>query len=132
MAVELHAEHPEDHYGKTWTMSLYDNARDQFWQDADLLAQDHGFDGVHAAGRSGGWMVVEGTRWLADNFLSDPPRPLTEEDAEAMEMRDRFLACAFEALDYIKGARDNFHDMIRDAHHDLEMSREACLVKGEN
>lgn len=54
---------------------LYERVREQWWHDAewftteDTEAPDWA-TGVHSAGRSGGWCVIEGSEFLADNFPS--------------------------------------------------------------
>ena len=37
--------------------SLWDWFAQSFWDDADRLAREHGYTGVHQEGRSGGWLV---------------------------------------------------------------------------
>ena len=44
-------------YGACWCG--LEDARERFWRDADELAREHGFKGVHSAGRMGGWLVID-------------------------------------------------------------------------
>src|SRR5262249_5853674 len=36
----------------------YELACERFWERAEELAREHGFEGVHQQGRMGGWLVV--------------------------------------------------------------------------
>jgi hypothetical protein len=44
--------------GENVANALYERAREGFWMDADVLADDFGYGEAFSEGRSGGWLVV--------------------------------------------------------------------------
>ena len=44
--------------GESLAESIYEQVRMQFWDDAEELARDHGYDHVYSTGRQGGWLYV--------------------------------------------------------------------------
>lgn len=128
---------PEDEFGRDFVDRLYEQAQESWWHDAEHMAQEADFRGVHSDGRSGGWCVIEGTEWLSDNFpTTDPPDAddisvEAEDRREAFADRDRFLQLAFDLVDNIQGVRTGwFVELIEDEHDQLEARREACIIRG--
>lgn len=62
-----------------------------FWDDAERLAQEHGYAGVYSAGRSDGWLIPYRNATFAEYRYPDP------NDAEDCERFERF-AESVEAL----------------------------------
>jgi hypothetical protein len=68
----------------TYEDLLYERIKEQWWHDAEWMvsddpeAPDWG-DDVSSAGRSGGWCVLGGTEFLADNFPSTTPDFMVKE-----------------------------------------------------
>lgn len=138
--------------------TLYERAREQWWEDADWLAEEAGFDKCFSAGRSGGWCVVRDTSWLADNFPSTPEPPegyvppccycgepesdaqehgegghTFDPDREPFAERDRFLALAFDLVELIDTTRTSvLVELIQEAHEELEAARERNTILSEN
>jgi len=83
--------------GDAETQRIYEQVQHDFWHWAEQLAKDHGFETIYQAGRSGGWLAVAGTENIPGSELIDPG----EED---VDLRDRFLAFAFEIEQGIEGA----------------------------
>lgn len=85
-------------------MVLYDDAVTVFWEQADTVAREHGFDTIYSAGRSEGWCVpypqppddfteLELEGWMRDHF-----RPFERDIDTLMEAcREIFLQGAEEA-----------------------------------
>lgn len=78
----------------------YGEASRDWWNDANDIAQEHGFEGVHAAGRSGGWCV-----------------PYPQPDVENMWphaieewVRDIFAPFGLEIEDLLARAQAEFYD----------------------
>lgn len=44
--------------GEDVANALYERAREGFWMDADVLADEYGYGEAYSEGRSGGWLVV--------------------------------------------------------------------------
>lgn len=110
--------------------SLYEAAREGWWDDATETAEFHGFGKVWSAGRSGGWATIDGTEGLVGDFATDYG---DRGDAEEMtELRDRFLALAFDLVEMIEHSRDWFYEMVREEYAELEARRERCLVRGDS
>lgn len=77
--------------GADTTQAIYNESVERFWEWARDAAQEHDFDTVHAAGRSGGWMAVDGTQdWR--------PVELIQPRDDFRERRDAFLEFAFEVV----------------------------------
>lgn len=55
-----------------------------------------------------------------------------EEKRDELEERDNFLACCFDLVDSIEGARESFYERILEEHRELEESREANIILSEN
>lgn len=151
---EVHGELSYPYHGATHMDRLYERVRESFWADADWLAQDYGFDECFSAGRMGGWCIIQDTKWLAENFTSEQwtrshdlraaeldakydadPDAFTAEDEQArdeleefreqVEVRDRFLACAFDIVENIASLRtDLFAELIHEDHAELEERRQ--------
>jgi hypothetical protein len=134
-----------------YTGDLYERLREVWWDDAKQLATEAGFGGVFQAGRSGGWCCIEGTRDLANDFPSaekpdDLPCYYCDElesehgddhtyaaDVGQFEVRDRFLALAFDLVGNIDGVkRDVLTEIVREEFAELEAAREANIIRGEN
>lgn len=90
-----------------------DQAREGWWIAVQEIAVSHGFDKVYSAGRSGGWMAVNGTQDWHPNELFEP-----EEDDDSIE---RFLALAFDAVASIESAREDFYYRVREAFGELQL-----------
>lgn len=77
--------------GADTTQAIYTESVERFWEWARDAAQEHDFDTVHPAGRSGGWMAVDGTQdWR--------PVELIQPRDDFRERRDAFLEFAFEVV----------------------------------
>jgi hypothetical protein len=86
--------------GEQRAEAIYQETAEFFWNEtAPEIAREHGYTGeVYSAGRSGGWLYVNG---VTLEYELDEPRPigpLDEWDTEAFEARDQFLKFA-EAID---------------------------------
>lgn len=94
--------------GDETAQAIYNGIQRSFWDWADDAAKSHGFDGVFQAGRSGGWVAVAGTQHLDGAALIEP-------DEEDEDMRDRFLAFAFEieqAIESEDGYKQYFYKRL--------------------
>jgi hypothetical protein len=116
-----------------WTDVLYERAREQWWHDAEWLAREHDFDDVFSAGRSGGWCIIVPTNcdWHPSWIMHPDEQPAHEVD-EAQEFQQRFLALAFDLVDMIEQAREQWAEQIREDHAALERERTESIVLGEN
>jgi len=97
-------------------------AQENWWDDAKLLAAENGFNTIYSAGRSSGWMAVDGTQdW--------DPECLFDLGQDAV----RFLTLAFEATGAIGAAEQDFYSQIREAMQELqiELSEYADWVGAE-
>lgn len=63
------------------------HAVDEFWQDAAVIARQHGYNGVTAEGRSGGWLLPYQTD------ITDRPSSYGSPD----DLEDRVMFLPFEA-----------------------------------
>lgn len=111
--------------GQDYTDLLYDRARESWWEGANWLASEAGFERVYSAGRSGGWCCIAGTN--ADrmaNVIMDP-----QDDAD-MEERAEILELLFNLHASVGDGVAHFHDLIRDEHAELEARREANIIRG--
>lgn len=149
------AQHAEvaplyDELGEGKIDVMYEQARERFWADAELLAQEAGYE-IHSGGRSGGWLVVSaGHGHFLDYIVDDtpnggaaepfeiPPADNTADDdtrgeyAQAISARDRFMAFAAEIDQAMDQASDYFLDLLREAKAELDERRKTCIVRGEN
>lgn len=99
------AQKAADKLGESATNAIYEGAKEAYWDWAQDAAQEHGFSRVYSAGRSGGWMAVDGTQgW-------DPSELLLPTD-ELRAERDAFLALAFEAVEMMAHYRNEFIDNL--------------------
>lgn len=124
----------------------YDDVRRHWWEYevAWFFEEDEErptwIEGYYSSGRSGGWLVVEGSRWLAENFYSTSEYTakvaefIDREDFEAaIKMRDEFCDLAFSiAIDSIAGAHEHLEERVREAYGELQQKREMAIVRGDN
>jgi hypothetical protein len=104
--------------GAQLTDTIYEVVREAWWQDAEWMAEEHGFNGVHSAGRSGGWCVIQGTEMLADEFT-------TAQWTEAKQARLDELTLIYE--DNITTADE--WDELRDEFDDLGNERDVIKAR---
>lgn len=91
--------------GEDTTHAIYNESVERFWEWAREAAQEHDFPTVHAAGRSGGWMAVDGTQdWS--------PAELLQPREDFRDQRDAFLALAFEAVAEMMTFRKEYWDNL--------------------
>lgn len=89
-------------------------ARENFWRDARMLAEENGYSDIFSAGRSGGWLCVDKTRtW-------ESPNPAEPTDDEREQVED-WIAFCFEAVALIDQAEGGFRGDLRDAQQDLQI-----------
>ena len=102
---------------------VYERVAESYWTWATMdLAGNHGFDTVHALGRSGGWMAVSGTENIEDGEISESPDPESP--------WGRFLALAFEAVAEIETYRERFRADLGEAATGLsEAHNEAARIR---
>jgi hypothetical protein len=114
-----------DKIGETRVGELYEVARDSYWRWATLASAPHGFH-VYQAGRSGGWLAVDGTQRLSVSGLIEPD----EEDAE---LRDRFLGFAFEVVGEIDRFRAELCQSILSAANEQtrDLSHGARIIEDD-
>lgn len=166
---ELVAAKPDEttEWGGDYSDVLYDRLREQWWRDAAWMTGGDGIGsdpeapdwatGVHSAGRSGGWCVIEGTADLADSFPTGDKPPeaaarcyycdeaaadhgrgehdfVADEDPAALfAKRDEFLTLAFNLVANIDELKKGWlTDVIDEEYGELEDKRNAAIVRGEN
>lgn len=97
--------------GEPETQVCYERAQEGYWTWASMdLAGRHGFT-ICAAGRSGGWLAVEDTRYW-------DPQTLIEPGTEDRSGRRHFLELAFEAVATIDVYRSEFYEMVKEEAED--------------
>lgn len=130
------AEGEDGHYGLPYSMLLYDVIREDYWHWLGEEANEHGFDNVFSAGRSSGWAVVHDTTELANNFLTvqDPEAiAILGEDVERLvEVRNRFLEFAFDAVEAIESFRQEYYRRLYEEYQELENARNNNIRRGDN
>lgn len=138
-------KHSRDHflYGQpcSYEDALYERVKEQWWHDAEWMTEEDEqrpvwVKGVHSAGRSGGWCVIEGSEWLSDNFLSGDEQPdwMNDDDFEAaIQRRTEFLELAFDLVENIEQVKDGIAtDIILEDHAELEERRAENINPGDN
>jgi hypothetical protein len=101
--------------------AAYDQAVEEFWYSANLIAQGHGYSGVFPEGRSNGWLVPYTqhdsagelvTHWTGQGPDKGYPRYPNMEDAK---QRRRFVGfrAAIESL--IQSSKNRYYDLAMDA-----------------
>jgi hypothetical protein len=95
------AQKAADKLGDSRTEAIYSGAVEAFWDWAQEAATERGFAKVYSAGRSGGWLAVEGTQdW-------EPLEVLQPTDEFRADL-ERFLTFAFEVVGMIDHFRNEF------------------------
>lgn len=118
--------------GQEWTDVLYQHACEQWWEEANDLAIEAGFEGVYSAGRSGGWCCIDGTNTDYHPDWIMYPEQQGEDREDALAFQQRFLQLAFDLQDLIDHYREWWADMIEQEHAELEREREECIVLGND
>lgn len=121
---------------------IIENIRWGFWHfTAPECVRENGhYEDVWSAGRSEGWCVPHATHrdtdwhWWEECVIDAPFETESTDEMSQADARRWWFFQAAEAItaevEYVR--TEEFDEMIRDAHYDLEQSREACLVRGEN
>lgn len=90
---------------------IYTRVQEDFWRWANEEAQVHGFDGVYAAGHSGGWCAVQGTDYLDGMSIIEPSGADKESVAKFLE----FAFAITQAIEGDGGFREQFYEELRSA-----------------
>jgi hypothetical protein len=108
--------------GEARAGALYECAQEDFWRDAERLAEERGFNSIGQAGHSGGWLWVEGTRFLDYIVvlpeLTIPPADETADDetrteyASMIAERDRFFAFALDITEMVTRAQNGYREAV--------------------
>jgi hypothetical protein len=93
---------------------IAERVKDDWWREADHMAEERGFSGAFQAGRSGGWCAIGGTEHFEGADMIAP----AGEDMESE--RDKFLALAF-MLDDLTEAHEKFFSEVRAAMQALQI-----------
>lgn len=100
-------------------MRLEEQAKQFFYQEAEDLAVNHGFDGgtgqIFYEGRQGGWLCLEGTRAFE---ATHPREPIDDEERQYI---DKWLAFCFEADKLREVAEAHFDELILRANQELQI-----------
>lgn len=91
--------------------SIEQGVMESYWADARKLAEEHGWADIHAAGRSGGWLVVRGT------WASISPADPVEEEREDVQ---RWIAFCFDAVALVSDAEAQLCSELQAAHQELQ------------
>jgi hypothetical protein len=90
---------------------IYDEVKGEFWAWAKDAAERFDFPNIYQEGRDGGWLAVDGTEELTGALIIDPG-----DDEDMRDLRDRFLAFAFEVEGSIDdGWRQEFYGKLEAA-----------------
>ena len=102
----------------------FDRACEDFWLDAEVIAQEHGYTDVFSEGRSGGWLVPYwqsrpvGMRYMGQGGKLGYPR---YPDPENLADRVQFLAFQTDILDRLSAVPMAIADYVADI---LEIEQE--------
>jgi hypothetical protein len=91
--------------------ALYESAQTAYWEASQAAASEAGLGQVYGAGRSGGWMAVDGSKPYSLQDIIDPDEG---EEGDA-DFAARFLRFAFERVDDIEYHRGLFFDAVKEA-----------------
>lgn len=109
--LPLQAQAAAKKIGDEATQVIYERSQRDFWDWAGTACKDHGFETVYQEGRTGGWLAVAGTEHLDGRDLIEP-------DEDEQDIRDRFLAFAFEvemAIENEGGYKQQFYAALVEA-----------------
>ena len=84
----------------------YEDCQQQFWEDANELAREHGYKAVYSEGRSGGWLVIDPQPRMDDMWEHEQEEWIAEFAKfieAAKSLRDD---CITSAPDWIAEVRD--------------------------
>jgi hypothetical protein len=94
-----------DALGDMEAQAVWDEVAERFWDDAELVAQEHGFRGVYSEGRMGGWCVPQPQPHADDMW---------EHELEAW-VRDRFRPFERDILALLAEAEQDATDALAEA-----------------
>jgi hypothetical protein len=94
-----HDVDPDEVLGADRVQALYDMEAQAFWQDAELLAKERGFEGVWQEGRSGGYAVPH-------------PQPDPADGLERVNVERKMLAFARELGEAMEYHRQAFREAV--------------------
>lgn len=113
-----------DKIGASRLEMLYEQARSDYWYGAGRSARQDGFGDVSSAGRSEGWLIVEGS---VPYDLADL-REMAAGDGEDDDFRQRFLRFVFERDADIDFYRSEFFTAVKAAANEPPAAPERIRV----
>jgi len=90
--------------------SIYESAQTDYWEASKMAASEAGLGQVYGAGRSGGWMTVDGSKPYSLEDIIDPAGG----EEGAADFAARFLQFAFERVADIEYHRGLFFEAVKE------------------
>ena len=122
--------------GESLAESIYEQVRMQFWDDAEELARDHGYDHVYSTGRQGGWLYVtdrgRGVDIDYDRWADGAYGPCDEWEQFERDEWQRFATFANALMQLLDAAAADFRYLLGEELRELNARREANEIRSVN